>query len=159
MSPPPTGAGGDLVIGNFQALTDHVLDEVIHNNVGGEILEITEKTSPVDADLLLLEDSESNYLKRKIQVGNLPGGGGGGGGDIAAGRSTTWPQGISYTPPSTGAKASLQATFLRQPTTSSQDNITFYTHLDNLGNQLSPVGQTNVFWSTDSRIQARSENS
>lgn len=34
----------------------------------------TEKTLPVGADILLLEDSAANGAKKKVQVGNLPGG-------------------------------------------------------------------------------------
>jgi hypothetical protein len=36
----------------------------------------TEKVTPVSADLLLVEDSAAGYVKKKVQVGNLPGGGG-----------------------------------------------------------------------------------
>lgn len=35
----------------------------------------TEKAAPVSADVLLLEDSADSYNKKKVQVGNLPGGG------------------------------------------------------------------------------------
>jgi hypothetical protein len=54
--------------------------DAIHDNVSGEISAVTEKTTPVDADLVLIEDSAGGNVKRKAQVGNLPGGGGGGGG-------------------------------------------------------------------------------
>lgn len=50
--------------------------DAIHDNVGGEINAITEKVSPVSGDLLILEDSESSYAKKKVQIGNLPGGSG-----------------------------------------------------------------------------------
>lgn len=49
----------------------------IHDNQANEINAITEKASPVSADLVIVEDSENSYAKRKVQVGNLPGGGGG----------------------------------------------------------------------------------
>lgn len=52
--------------------------DAIHDNVPGEIAALTEKGSPVDADLVLIEDSEDGNSKKKVQVGNLPGGGGGG---------------------------------------------------------------------------------
>jgi len=44
----------------------------IHDNVSGEINAITEKTTPVDADLLLIEDSAATNAKKKVQIGNLP---------------------------------------------------------------------------------------
>jgi len=50
--------------------------DAIHDNVSGEIAAATEKASPVSADLLLIEDSEASNVKKKVQVGNLPGGSG-----------------------------------------------------------------------------------
>jgi hypothetical protein len=35
----------------------------------------TEKVTPVSADILLIEDSAASGAKKKVQVGNLPGGG------------------------------------------------------------------------------------
>lgn len=52
--------------------------DAIHDNVAAEISLLTEKTTPVSGDLLLMEDSEDAYNKKKVQMGNLPGGGGGG---------------------------------------------------------------------------------
>ena len=48
--------------------------DAIHDNVSGEINAVTEKATPVDADLVLIEDSAASYAKKKVQVGNLPGG-------------------------------------------------------------------------------------
>lgn len=48
--------------------------DAIHDNVSGEIQAVTEKTTPADADLLLIEDSEASHAKKSVQVGNLPGG-------------------------------------------------------------------------------------
>lgn len=53
--------------------------DAIHDDVAGEIQAIAEKTTPADADLLLIEDSAASYAKKKVQIGNLPGGGGSGG--------------------------------------------------------------------------------
>lgn len=39
---------------------------------------ISEKGSPVNADKVLIEDSEASGVKKYAEVGNLPGGGGGG---------------------------------------------------------------------------------
>lgn len=46
-----------------------------HKATAGEISVMTEKTTPVSADILVLEDSASSYVKKKVQVGNLTGGG------------------------------------------------------------------------------------
>lgn len=48
----------------------------IHDNVASEISAITEKASPVNADLVIIEDSADSNNKKKVQLGNLPGGGG-----------------------------------------------------------------------------------
>lgn len=48
--------------------------EAIHDNVAGEIQALAEKSSPANADLLLIEDSAASYAKRKVQIGNLPSG-------------------------------------------------------------------------------------
>ncbi len=50
--------------------------DAIHDNVSGEISLITEKVTPVSADLLLIEDSAASNAKKRVQIGNLPGGGG-----------------------------------------------------------------------------------
>jgi hypothetical protein len=44
----------------------------IHKNVAAEISTITEKTVPVAADLLVIEDSAASNAKKRLQVGNLP---------------------------------------------------------------------------------------
>ncbi len=46
----------------------------IHDNVSGEIAALDEKGSPAAADLILIEDSEASNAKKKVQIGNLPGG-------------------------------------------------------------------------------------
>lgn len=47
-------------------------DDAIHDNVAGEINAIAEKTAPVAADLLIIEDSAASNAKKKVQIGNLP---------------------------------------------------------------------------------------
>jgi len=54
----------------------HTDSTAIHDNVSGEISLITEKTTPVNADLVIIEDSADSNNKKRVQVGNLPGGGG-----------------------------------------------------------------------------------
>lgn len=56
---------------------DHTDPNAIHKNVAGEISTVAEKASPVSADLLLIEDSADSNNKKRVQIGNLPGGGGG----------------------------------------------------------------------------------
>ncbi|MFB3105558.1 MAG: hypothetical protein ACE1ZA_11650 [Pseudomonadales bacterium] len=46
----------------------------VHDNVAGEIFVITEKTTPVSADLIIIEDSAASNVKKRVQIGNLPGG-------------------------------------------------------------------------------------
>lgn len=48
--------------------------DAIHDNVGSEISAITEKVTPVNADLLVIEDSAASNAKKRVQIGNLPGG-------------------------------------------------------------------------------------
>lgn len=45
----------------------------------GDIKKLDEKVSPDSGDLLIVEDSGDGYAKKKVQIGNLPGGPGGGG--------------------------------------------------------------------------------
>ena len=49
----------------------------IHKATSGEIAAMTEKVAPVSADLIVIEDSAAANAKKKVQIGNLPGGGGG----------------------------------------------------------------------------------
>jgi hypothetical protein len=60
--------------GNVSATTDEagIDSTALHDNVSGEISAITEKTAPVSADMLVIEDSEASSAKKMVQVGNLP---------------------------------------------------------------------------------------
>ncbi len=60
---PNTTAGGSSGFGRDPA--------AIHVDVAAEISAITEKTSVVDADLVVIEDSEDSNNKKKIQVDTL----------------------------------------------------------------------------------------
>lgn len=62
--------GGQITLDLGSAATD---GSAIHDNVSGEIAALTEKTTPVSADLLIIEDSEDSNAKKKVQIGNLPG--------------------------------------------------------------------------------------
>ena len=48
----------------------------IHDNEANEISAITEKTTPADDDLLIIEDSAASYAKKSVKISNLPSGGG-----------------------------------------------------------------------------------
>lgn len=49
-------------------------ETAFHSVVDGEIEALTEKSTPVDADLVLIEDSEDDHAKKKVQISNLGGG-------------------------------------------------------------------------------------
>ena len=51
--------------------------DAIHVNVDGEIDGLTEKSIPVIGDLVVIESAADSFAKRKVQIGNLPGGGSG----------------------------------------------------------------------------------
>lgn len=51
---------------------DHTDSDAIHDNVASEISSVSEKASPVSADLLLIEDSADSNNKKRVQIGNLP---------------------------------------------------------------------------------------
>ena len=67
-----------LSIVDTLALKDPSTDvDAIHDNVNGEIVAVTLKVTPVNADVLLIEDSAAADAKKRITVGSLPTGGGG----------------------------------------------------------------------------------
>ena len=59
-------------INNNNADIEADLNAAIHDNVAAEISAVTEKTTPVAADLLLIEDSAASNAKKRLQIGNLP---------------------------------------------------------------------------------------
>ena len=67
--------GGGAGAGGGGSGTD---PDAIHDNVAGEISAITEKVTPVAADVLVIESPADGNAKKRVQVGNLPGGAGGG---------------------------------------------------------------------------------
>lgn len=54
-----------------------VFDSVVNAADVGAVSSLTEKTTPIDADLLILADSANSYARKKLQIVNLPGGAGG----------------------------------------------------------------------------------
>lgn len=74
----PAGSDTEDVLrwnGSAWAAGDAYDPNAIHDNEAGEIAAITEKASPVGADWLVIEDSESVTpvnQKKRVQIGNLP---------------------------------------------------------------------------------------
>jgi hypothetical protein len=60
---------GSIVGGSGLAGAD---TDAIHDNIAAEISAITEKTSPIAADVVLIEDSAAGYDKKHVQLSNLP---------------------------------------------------------------------------------------
>jgi hypothetical protein len=48
--------------------------DAIHKGVAAEISGLTEKTTPVGADVIVIEDSANSFNKKKVQISNLPAG-------------------------------------------------------------------------------------
>lgn len=71
------------------AAVDHAGSDTdaLHIDEAGEIAAIAEKETPVPGDLIVIEDSEAEHAKKKVQIGNLPGGSGGGDTDAIRGSS------------------------------------------------------------------------
>lgn len=53
---------------------DNVTNDAQLKREAGDIDTFTEKGTPVDADIVLIEDSADSYNKKKVQLSNLPGG-------------------------------------------------------------------------------------
>ncbi|MEJ2671231.1 MAG: hypothetical protein P8168_03305 [Deltaproteobacteria bacterium] len=66
----------------------NVTNDAQMKRAAGDFADFSEKATPVNADLLLVEDSENGGAKKKVQVGNLPGGGSGDG-DVTGPASAT----------------------------------------------------------------------
>ena len=67
----------DTITGHTKAVHDalSITDPAaLHTGVANEIDGITEKASPIGADIILIEDSEAAGVKKKVQFTNLPGG-------------------------------------------------------------------------------------
>ena len=54
------------------AVADGSDGTAIHDNVASEISAVTEKATPISADMIIIEDSADSNSKKMVQVGNLP---------------------------------------------------------------------------------------
>ena len=68
-----------VTFANLESSLTHTDINAIHDNVGGEINAISEKTSTVAADIVIIEDSATSYTKKKVKLENLLASGSGGG--------------------------------------------------------------------------------
>jgi hypothetical protein len=73
----PNGSVTDNTGGSVSVSISATDSAAIHDNAASEIHAVTEKATPVDADEILIEDSADSYNKKRVQIGNLPGGTGG----------------------------------------------------------------------------------
>lgn len=85
------GVFAEITLGANLSMTGGVLDSTggtdgaaIHDNVAGEIAALTEKTAPLNADIIIIEDSADANNKKKVQLGNI--------GDALAGVATSNPK-------------------------------------------------------------------
>jgi hypothetical protein len=77
------GSTGDITIDKASLGLDQVTNDAQLKRAGADFNTFTVKAEPVDADIVLIEDSEDSFNKKKVELANLIGGGGSGG-------STAW---------------------------------------------------------------------
>lgn len=71
-APAPSAGQALVATANNAATWQTVMDATaVHDNVSGEISAVTEKTDTATSDLLLLEDSNASYAKRRVKVSRV----------------------------------------------------------------------------------------
>ena len=73
------GKVGAVTLDKTDVGLSNVTDDAQLKRAAGDFATFTEKAVPVDADIVLIEDSEDSNNKKKVQLANLLGGGGSGG--------------------------------------------------------------------------------
>jgi hypothetical protein len=73
---PDAGQKIALVNSGVDENTEIISSTTAADNVASEISAVGEKLTPISGDFLLIEDSADSNNKKRVQVGNLPGGGG-----------------------------------------------------------------------------------
>lgn len=64
--------GTEVCVGNDSRLSDDRNDpDAIHKDIANEITAITPKTTPVDADEFVIEDSEASFVKKALTFADL----------------------------------------------------------------------------------------
>jgi hypothetical protein len=76
------GQSGAVVLDKTDIGLTNVTDDAQLKRAAGDINTFTEKVTPVDADIVLIEDSEDSFNKKKVLLSNMLGGGSGGGGSF-----------------------------------------------------------------------------
>ena len=76
------GQSGVVVLDKTDIGLTNVSDDAQLKRAAGDINTFTEKATPVDADIVLIEDSEDSFNKKKVLLSNMLGGGSGGGGSF-----------------------------------------------------------------------------
>ena len=76
------GQTGIVVLDKTDVGLTNVTDDAQLKRAAGDIDTFTEKVAPVDADIVLIEDSEDSFNKKKVLLSNMLGGGSGGGGSF-----------------------------------------------------------------------------
>lgn len=72
------GQTGIVVLDNTDIGLDNVTNDAQLKRADGDFNTFTEKTEPVDDDIVLIEDSESSFTKKTVKLANLLGSGQGG---------------------------------------------------------------------------------
>jgi hypothetical protein len=73
---------GVVVLDKTDIGLTNVTDDAQLKRAAGDINTFTEKVTPIETDVVIIEDSEDSFSKKKVLLSNMLGGGGGGGGSF-----------------------------------------------------------------------------
>ena len=74
------GQSGVVVLDKTDIGLTNVTDDAQLKRAAGDINTFTEKATPIETDVVIIEDSEDSFNKKKVLLSNMLGGGGSGGG-------------------------------------------------------------------------------